>query len=66
MKLLIITQKINQADDVLGFFHGWIEEFAHQVESVVALGLENGEHRLPQNVKVLSLGKEVRRSLIRY
>jgi len=32
MKLLILTQKVDIDDDVLGFFHGWLEEFAKNVE----------------------------------
>ena len=58
MKLLILTQKIDINDDVLGFFHRWVEEFAKQCESVVVICLQKGEYDLPENVKVLSLGKE--------
>lgn len=59
MKLLIITQKVNKDDSILGFFHRWIEEFSKNVESVVVICLEKGEFNLPQNVKVVSLGKEL-------
>lgn len=59
MKLLIITQKVNKDDPVLGFFHRWIEEFSKNVESVVVICLEKGDFNLPQNVKVVSLGKEL-------
>jgi glycosyltransferase involved in cell wall biosynthesis len=58
MKLLIITQKIDRNDDILGFFHRWVEEFAKKCESVIVICLEKGEYKLPKNVKVLSLGKE--------
>lgn len=58
MKLLIITQKVNREDQVLGFFHRWIEEFAKNVESVNVICLEKGDFNLPHNVKVFSLGKE--------
>ncbi len=58
MKLLIITQKVNKNDPILGFFHGWIIEFAKHFESITAICLEKGEYNLPANVKVLSLGKE--------
>ena len=37
IKLLIITQKVDRNDDVLGFFHGWITEFAKHVEEVTVL-----------------------------
>jgi len=58
MKLLIITQKVNRKDSILGFFHRWIEEFAKHCEKVTVICLEKGEHDLPGNVKILSLGKE--------
>lgn len=58
MKLLIITQKVDINDDVLGFFHRWIEEFAKYCEKVTVICLQKGEYNLPQNVKILSLGKE--------
>jgi glycosyltransferase involved in cell wall biosynthesis len=58
MKLLIITQKVNRDDPILGFFHRWIEEFAKHVEQLTVICLEEGVHVLPANVRVLSLGKE--------
>jgi len=58
MKLLVITQKVDRHDSILGFFHRWIEEFAKHFELVTVICLEKGEYNLPPNVKVLSLGKE--------
>lgn len=58
MKLLILTQKVDATDDNLGFFHRWIEEFAQHCESVIVVCLYEGTHQLPNNVRVLSLGKE--------
>jgi len=58
MKLLIITQKVDMNDDVLGFMHGWINEFAKHCEKITVICLQKGEHELSDNVKVLSLGKE--------
>lgn len=58
MRLLIVTQKVNQDDPVLGFFHRWIIEFAKRCETVTVVCLEEGSHELPANVKTLSLGKE--------
>ncbi|MEK7575036.1 MAG: glycosyltransferase [Patescibacteria group bacterium] len=58
MRLLIITQKIDDNDAVLGFMHGWIVEFSRQAQSVVAVCLGKGEAHLPDNVGVFSLGKE--------
>ena len=66
MKLLILTQKANINDDVLGFMHGWIAELAKVCEKVTVICLEKGEANLPSNVKVLSLGKESGRSRIKY
>ncbi|MCG2694872.1 glycosyltransferase family 4 protein [Candidatus Parcubacteria bacterium] len=56
--ILIVTQKVDINDDILGFFHGWILEFAKNYEKVTVICLEKGDYDLPVNVKVLSLGKE--------
>lgn len=66
MKLLILTQKIDQNDGVLGFMPGWVEEFAKHCSRVIVICLFKGEHNLPENVKVLSLAKEEKRSKINY
>jgi len=58
MKLLIVTQKVNKKDPVLGFFHRWIEEFAASCELVTVICFQEGEHNLPKNVHVFSLSKE--------
>lgn len=58
IKLLIITQKVDVNDPVLGFFHRWIEEFLKHFERTTVICLGKGEYNLPPNVKVLSLGKE--------
>ena len=56
-RLLIVTQTVDRNDPDLGFFHRWIEEFAKHCESVVVICLKEGEHKLPPNVSVYSLGK---------
>ncbi|MBU6427149.1 glycosyltransferase [Patescibacteria group bacterium] len=66
MKLLIITQKVDKDDPILGFFHRWIEEFAKRFEKVTVVCLEKGRNELPAEVKVLSLGKENGRSRMKY
>ncbi len=66
MKLLIITQKVDKNDPILGFFHRWIIEFAKHCESVVVICLEKGAYELPANVRVLSLGKEKKVSRATY
>ncbi len=58
MRLLILTQKADITDDVLGFMHGWVKEFAKHCESVIVVCLQKGKYEFPDNVKVLSLGKE--------
>lgn len=58
MKLLICTQVVDRDDPILGFFHRWIEEFAHHFEQVHIICLKEGKHALPPNVTVYSLGKE--------
>lgn len=58
MKLLILTQKVDRQDDVLGFFHRWLEEFSKHCELVTVICLERGEVTLPSNVIIYSLGRE--------
>jgi len=58
MKLLIATQTVDKDDNILGFFHDWIEEFAKHAERVHVICLFEGKHELPENVRVHSLGKE--------
>lgn len=58
MKLLIITQKVDINDDLLGFFGDWIKEFAKNFERVFVITLAKGVYDLPDNVEVFSLGKE--------
>lgn len=58
MRLLIITQKVNPNDDVLGFFYRWIEEFAKHAEKVSVIALEADDYKsLPNQVEVYGLGK---------
>ncbi|MDB5239097.1 MAG: hypothetical protein JWO00_432 [Candidatus Parcubacteria bacterium] len=66
MRLLVITQKIDRTDPVLGFFHRWVEEFSKHLKSVVVVCLQKGDYDLPGNVSVLSLGKEKRQSRTKY
>lgn len=58
MKLLIVTQKVDIDDPILGFFHRWIEEFAKHCEKITVICLEKGNYDLPENVMVYSLDKE--------
>lgn len=58
--LLIITQKVDENDQLLGFFIEWIRKFALHFEKVNVLCLEKGQYELPPNVEVVSLGKDRR------
>lgn len=60
MKLLIVTQKVDQDDENLGFFHRWIEEFAKHSDGVAVIANSAGSYNLPDNASVFSLGKERR------
>lgn len=57
-KLLIITQKVDVNDPVMGFFHGWIKQLSYEVEHLYVIGVGVGHQSLPANVSVYSLGKE--------
>jgi glycosyltransferase involved in cell wall biosynthesis len=66
MRILIVTQKVDQTDANLGFFHQWIKEFSKHCEKVTVICLEKGTYALPENVNVLSLGKEEKKSRLTY
>lgn len=66
MNLLVITQKVNKNDSNLGFFHEWLRRLAGKVEKLTVVCLEKGEDTLPENVTVLSLGKEKGGSRLKY
>jgi glycosyltransferase involved in cell wall biosynthesis len=58
MHLVVLTQVLDRQDAVLGFFHGWCEEFAARTERLTVFAQRVGEVRLPANADVRSLGKE--------
>jgi len=57
-KLLIITQKVDENDQLLGFFIPWLQRFATHFSKVHILCLEKGKVDLPSNIEVHSLGKD--------
>lgn len=58
MRILVVTQVLDENDPALGFFVGLTGVLAKKFESVQAVCLYKGSYQLPQNVSVLSLGKE--------
>lgn len=58
MRLLFVTQVVDRNDAVLGAYHGWLTELAKRFEHIEVICLYEGEHTLPANVRVHSLGKE--------
>ncbi len=56
--LLIITQKVDQNEQLLGFFIKWITGFSGQFNKITVGCLEKGDYNLPSNVIVKSLGKD--------
>lgn len=57
-RLLIVTQKIDSSDQLLGFFLSWVRAFAEHFSHVTVLCLEHQSGVLPENVRVISLGKD--------
>ncbi|MFZ1987941.1 MAG: glycosyltransferase family 4 protein [Minisyncoccia bacterium] len=49
---------MDRHDSLLGAYHGWVIELATHFEKILVICLEEGEHTLPENVEVYSLGKE--------
>lgn len=58
MRILIVTQAVDQNHSNLGFFVRWIEEFAKHCDEVIVIANEVGRYSLPKNVTVFGLGKE--------
>lgn len=58
INVLVCTESIDRADPLLGYFHGWVKEFARHAHRVHVVCLGYGERKLPPNVTEHSLGKE--------
>lgn len=58
MNLLLVTQRLDEEDPILGFFCGWVREFAKHCEKVTVIAQGVGKYRMPENVAVHSLRKE--------
>lgn len=66
MKLLITTQVIDINDPILGFFHGWVLEFAKHFDELHIICLRKGVYDFPSHVTVYSLGKEEGENRLKY
>lgn len=62
--LLIITQRVDAEDDLLGFFVDWLREFSKKFDEISVITLAKGHYDLPPNVHIYSLGKERNNSKI--
>lgn len=58
LRVLMITQKVDLDDDILGFTHAWVNKLAERVERLYVLALAVGRHSLRGNVELYSMGKE--------
>ena len=66
MRILVVTELVDKNHDMFGFFHGRLIDFAQGCQKVTIICLELREHNLPSDIKILSLGKEKRKSRIVY
>jgi len=66
LNILIFTQKVDINDDVLTAFYYWWEKLARKVNQLNIVCLFEGEHHLPDNTKIFSLGKEKKPSRAKY
>jgi glycosyltransferase involved in cell wall biosynthesis len=58
LRVLMITQKVDLDDDVLGFTHVWVNRLAERVAQLHVLALGVGRHELHDNITLYSMGKE--------
>ena len=58
MRILLITQEIDENSALLGVTLTWIRHLAPKVEHVAVLALSVGAVSLPDNVSLYSMGKE--------
>jgi glycosyltransferase involved in cell wall biosynthesis len=59
LHLILITQKIDESDDILGFTGHWLRSLARHVDQLTCLALTTGDFpNPPSNVTLRSLNKE--------
>lgn len=59
MNLLMITQRIDLDDSMLGFAHMWASKLAERIDKLYILTLWLGRYHLAPNVEVYSMKKEL-------
>lgn len=62
MRWIMITRKLDPADDRMGFVMRWIEALAARLEFLDVICQETANPDLPENVRAHSMGKEVGKS----
>ncbi len=66
MKLLMITRKLDSLDGQTGFVFNWVRKLSQKVDQLKIICLEKGDIKgLPENVEIVSLGKERGKNRIR-
>ncbi|MBI4120171.1 MAG: glycosyltransferase family 4 protein, partial [Parcubacteria group bacterium] len=63
-RLMVVTQKVDQDDQLLGFFVAWLAGLAQKFEQINVICLEKKDFILPSNVKVWSLSKNLGKTKI--
>src|SRR3989338_1657069 len=59
MKLLIITQRVDKNDKILGFFTRWVDEFSKHCEHVMVVAQSADSYDCPNNVEIFSLKEKL-------
>jgi glycosyltransferase involved in cell wall biosynthesis len=57
VRLLLITPKVDPADDLFGHINAWASALAHRVERLYVVALWPGRPCLPANARFATLGK---------
>ena len=57
LRVLLLTQVVDEDDPVLGVVPHWIRALARRVDQLVVVALSAGRFEAPANVRVVSLGK---------
>lgn len=58
MRLVMLTQKVDRDDDLLGFVVPLLAHLARECRQIDVCCLQTGRHSLPSNVRVHPLGKD--------